>query len=95
MDIRNVIKKPLVTEKASKVKEQNNKYTFVVDRNANKYQVRQAVEELFKVKVDSIRTANYSGKEKRMGKSSGYKNDWKKAIVKLVAGQEIQIAEEA
>ena len=95
MDIRNIIKKPLVTEKAAMLKEKSNKYTFMVDKNANKYQIKQAVETLFKVKVESVHTANYAGKEKRMGMHSGYRSDWKKAIVKLGEGQEIQMVDEA
>lgn len=97
MDIRNIIKKPIVTEKASILKEKNNKYTFVVDKEANKFQIKQAVESLFNVKVESVHTANYAGKSsnKRMGAHSGFKSDWKKAIVKLGEGQEIQMIEEA
>lgn len=95
MDIRNIIKKPLVTEKAAVLKEKDNKYTFMVDKNANKFQIKQAIETLFKVKVESVHTANYAGKEKRMGMHSGYRSDWKKAIVKLGKGQEIQMVDEA
>ncbi|MDR1941306.1 MAG: 50S ribosomal protein L23 [Endomicrobium sp.] len=95
MDIRNIIKKPIVTEKASSLKEKDNKYTFMVDKDANKYQIKQAVETLFNVKVESVHTANYAGKSKRMGMHSGYRSDWKKAIVKLGKGQEIQMVEEA
>ncbi|MDR2426063.1 MAG: 50S ribosomal protein L23 [Endomicrobium sp.] len=95
MDIRNIIKKPLVTEKASFMKEKDNKYTFMVDKDANKFQIKQAVETLFKVRVESVHTSNYKGKEKRMGMHSGYRSDWKKAIVKLGKGQEIQMVDEA
>ncbi|MDR0956580.1 MAG: 50S ribosomal protein L23 [Endomicrobium sp.] len=94
MDIRDIIKKPILTEKASVLKEKDNKYTFVVDKNANKFQIGAAVEFLFSVKVKSIHTSNYSGKIKRIGKKAGYKSDWKKAIVKLGKGQEIQMIEE-
>jgi large subunit ribosomal protein L23 len=93
VDIRNVIKRPLVTEKASVAKEKDNKYTFVVDRAANKFQIKQAVEVLFKVKAEKVYTSNYLGKSKRVGRSSGFKNDWKKAVVKLAKGQEIKIAD--
>jgi len=95
MDIRNIIKKPIVTEKAAALKEADNKYTFVVDKDANKFQIKQAVETLFKVKVESVHTSNYGGKNKRMGAHAGYKSDWKKAIVRLKKGQEIQMVEEA
>jgi large subunit ribosomal protein L23 len=95
MDIRDIIKKPIVTEKATILKEKDkSKYTFVVDKDANKFQIKQAVETLFKVKVKNIHTANYVGKSKRMGKNIGYKSDWKKAIVKIDEGQEIQMADE-
>lgn len=95
MDIRNIIKKPIVTEKASIMKERDNKYTFMVDKDANKFQIKQAVETLFNVKVESVHTSNYAGKSKRMGMHSGYRSDWKKAIVKLGKGQEIQMVDEA
>jgi len=94
MDIRNIIKKPLVTEKASVMKEKDNKYTFMVDKQANKFQIKQAIEALFKVKVESVHTANYGGKSKRMGMHAGFKSDWKKAVVKLGKGQEIQMVDE-
>jgi large subunit ribosomal protein L23 len=90
MEIRNIIKRPIVTEKATLLKEKDNKYIFVVDRDANKFQIKQAVEFLFNVKVESVHTSNYAGKSKRVGARSGYKSDWKKAMVKLGAGQEIQ-----
>ncbi len=93
MNIRNIIKKPLVTEKASVAKEKEGKYTFVVDKDANKYQIKQAVEEMFNVKVVSVHTAIFNGKSKRMGMYEGLKSDWKKAIVKLKDGQEITIEE--
>ncbi|MDR0485233.1 MAG: 50S ribosomal protein L23 [Elusimicrobiota bacterium] len=95
MDIRAIIKRPIVTEKSSLLKEQSNRYTFAVDGDANKHQIKQAIESLFGVKVESVHTANYKGKFKRMGAHAGYKNDWKKAIVKLSKGQEIQMVEEA
>ena len=93
MNIRNIIKKTLVTEKASIAKEKEGKYTFVVDKDANKYQINQAVEEMFDVKVVSVHTAIFNGKVKRMGMYEGSKSDWKKAIVKLKDGQEITIEE--
>jgi len=93
MNIRNIIKKPLVTEKSSMLKEKENKYTFVVDKDANKYQIKQAIETMFNVKVVDIHTANYAGKAKRMGRSEGFKSDWKKAIIKLKEGQEITVEE--
>jgi large subunit ribosomal protein L23 len=85
----------MVTEKAAFLKETNNKYTFVVDKDANKFQIKQAVESLFNVKVESVHTSNYSGKSKRVGTHSGYRSDWKKAVIKLGKGQEIQMVDEA
>lgn len=93
MNIRNIIKKPLVTEKSSMLKDKQNKYTFVVDKDANKHQIKQAVETMFNVKVVDVHTANYAGKAKRMGRSEGFKSDWKKAIIKLKEGQEITVEE--
>ncbi|MDD5022376.1 MAG: 50S ribosomal protein L23, partial [Endomicrobiaceae bacterium] len=61
----------------------------------NKYQIKQAVETMFKVKVKSVHTCIFLGKEKKMGGHSGYKSDWKKAIIKLQKGQEISIVDEA
>ena len=95
MEIRNIIKKPLVTEKSSVAKERDNKYTFVVDKDANKYQIKQAVEVMFNVKVKSVHTAIFAGKAKRMGMHEGSKSDWKKAIVQLEKGQEINLVDEA
>ncbi|MDR2860425.1 MAG: 50S ribosomal protein L23 [Elusimicrobiota bacterium] len=94
MNIRNIIKKSIETEKASIMKERDNKYTFMVDKDANKFQIKQAIEVLFDVKVENVHTSNYLGKNKRMGAHSGYRSDWKKAVVKLVKGQEIQSIEE-
>jgi large subunit ribosomal protein L23 len=96
MDIRNIIKRPIVTEKAALMKEKNNKYTFVVDKSANKFQIKHAVETLFNVKVKSVHTLSCVGKRLRVGKyAAGYRSDWKKAIVKLGKGQEIRLADEA
>jgi large subunit ribosomal protein L23 len=95
MDMRNIIKKPIVTEKATVLKEKHNKYTFVVGKDANKFQIKQAVESLFNVKVKSVHTSNYLGKKKRMGMHVGYRIDWKKAIVKLDGNQEIQMIKES
>ncbi|BAG13567.1 50S ribosomal protein L23 [Endomicrobiia bacterium] len=94
MDIRNIIKRPIVTEKAVLMKEKSNKYTFVVDKSANKFQIKYAVETLFNVKVKSVHTSNCVGKSLKVGRyAAGYRSDWKKAIVKLGKGQEIQLAD--
>jgi large subunit ribosomal protein L23 len=88
-----IIKKPLITEKSTRQKEEGNQIAFIVDPKAGKIQIRQAVEKLFKVKVLSVRTMNVTGKKKRMGKFLGRKSDWKKAIVKLREGDRIEFFE--
>ncbi|MDR3724977.1 MAG: 50S ribosomal protein L23 [Terracidiphilus sp.] len=85
----NVIRKPLITEKGLGVKETEGTLVFDVAPDATKTEVKQAVETLFKVKVAAVRTANVLGKERRRGKFSGYKPDWKKAYVKLKAGEKL------
>lgn len=94
MEIRQIIKRPLITEKATLLKEKENKYVFMVARTATKGQIRRAVEELFKVTVEGIHTAIIPGKLHRMGNHAGYRPDWKKAIVKVKNGQEIKMVEE-
>jgi large subunit ribosomal protein L23 len=95
MDIRTIIKKPLITEKATMLREKENKYVFKVAPESTKLQIRQAVEELFKVVVLDVHTTMVRGKLRRMGAHAGYKSDWKKAIVKIKKGQEIKMLEEA
>ena len=93
MDIYKVIKKPHITEKGSLQKERNNQITFQVDRKANKVEIRQAVETLLKTKVLEVKTMNMEGKKRRLGKTMGKKPDWKKAIVKLAPGENIEFFE--
>lgn len=83
---QDIIIKPIITE-ASMEALQMGKYTFKVAKNANKFEIAKAVEELFSVKVAKVNTMNCKGRYKRMGKTDGYKPDWKKAIVTLTAGQ--------
>jgi large subunit ribosomal protein L23 len=85
----NVIRRPLITEKGLGVKETESTLVFEVAPKASKTEVKQAVELLFKVKVDSVRTASVAGKERRRGKFSGYRPDWKKAYVRLKAGEKM------
>jgi large subunit ribosomal protein L23 len=89
MTVFEVIKRPLVTEKGVEKKDTERTLCFEVARDANKTQVRQAVETLFKVKVEDVRTSNVEGKLRRKGKFSGYRSDWKKAYVKLQAGEKV------
>ena len=84
-----VIRRPLITEKALTTREVHGALVFEVAANASKSEVKQAVEQLFKVKVASIRTASVVGKERRRGKFSGYLPDWKKAYVRLKAGEKV------
>jgi large subunit ribosomal protein L23 len=91
-----IIKKPLVTERATNLKALLNQYVFKVAPGASKGDIKRAVEELFKVKVTAVRTLRVHGKFRRMGNSAGaYRPDWKKAIVSVQPGQEIKILEDA
>ena len=84
-----VIRRPLITEKGLGVKETQNTLVFEVDLKATKTEVKQAVETLFIVKVSDVRTSTVEGKERRRGKFSGYRPDWKKAYVRLKDGQKM------
>ncbi len=84
-----VIRRPLITEKGLQGKETEGTQVFDVAPGASKTEVKQAVESLFKVKVANVRTANVLGKERRRGKFSGFKPDWKKAYVRLKAGEKM------
>ncbi len=87
MNVLEVIRRPVVTEKAVAKKEGELTLCFEVAAEANKIQIRAAVEKMFKVKVDSVRTVNNVGKLRRRGRFSGFRSDWKKAYVKVKAGQ--------
>lgn len=90
---RNVIIRPLVTEKISNLQESENKVAFVVDRSANKIEIRKAVENRFDVKVKKVATINMKGKVKRLGRFEGRRAHWKKAIVTLKEGFAIDFFE--
>ena len=89
-EYRDVIKAPIITEKSAALA-QNNVITFSVDVNANKTQIKQAVEKLFDVKVESVNTVNVKPKKKRVGRYVGKTNRVKKAIVKLAEGSSIEL----
>jgi large subunit ribosomal protein L23 len=89
MNIQDVIRRPIVTEKGVAKKESEQTLCFEVAPGANKVQIRAAVERIFKVKVASVRTVNNVGKLRRRGRFSGYRADWKKAYVKLKPGQKM------
>jgi len=93
MNIYSVIKKPHVTEKTSLGSDTTNTVSIVVDRDANKIEIKQAIETLFKVKVADVRTVNVAGKVKRVGKNTGKRPNWKKAYVTLQEGQSIDFFE--
>lgn len=84
MDPRDLIKRPIVTERSTQLMEEG-KYVFEVDKRANKTEIRQAVEKLFGVKVEKVNTLRTPGKKKRVGRFVGYTSERKKAIVKLTA----------
>ena len=94
-DPRQVIVRPLVTEKSMRLKDERNAVTFQVVPDANKVEVRQAVEAIFNVKVREVRTANVRGKLKRMGRFQGRRPSWKKAVVTLAPGHKIELVEGA
>ncbi len=93
MELHRTIKKYLVTEKSTAAKDEGFKYTFQVDRGANKIEIGMAVEKLFKVKVLDVHVMNVQGKKKRVGKTVGERSSWKKAIVTIAEGDRIEIFE--
>ncbi|MDH4161064.1 MAG: 50S ribosomal protein L23 [Nitrospirota bacterium] len=95
MDLYDIIRVPRITEKGTRLKEQSNVLTFEVRNDANKVQVRKAIEGIFKVKVLDVTTVNVAGKLKRMGMREGRRSDWKKAYVTLKPGEKIDIFEGA
>ena len=94
-DPRQVLFRPLMTEKSMRQKDEHNTVTFEVARNANKVEIRQAVERVFNVKVADVRTQAREGKWKRMGKFEGRRRSWKKAMVTLAPGHKIELVEGA
>ena len=89
MTVYQIIRRPLITEKGLGAKETQHTVVFEVAPQATKTQIKEAVQTLFKVKVDSVRTANFHGKFRRRGRAEGYRRDWKKAYVKLAAGEKM------
>ncbi len=87
--IREIIVAPVISEKSTNLKIQNNCYVFKVSLNANKIEIKHAIEKIFNVKVEKVNTIRQRGKIKRMGRYSGKRPDWKKAIVKLRKGDSI------
>lgn len=94
-DPREVIIRPVVTEASAQLQENHRTYTFLVSKDANKVEIRYAVQQLFGVGVEDVRTANYQGKWRRVGRSLGRRAAYKKAVVKLVEGDSIDVYEGA
>ncbi|HHT69147.1 MAG TPA: 50S ribosomal protein L23 [Firmicutes bacterium] len=90
MEARDILKRPIITEKSTDLMAEN-KYTFEVDLRANKMQVKAAVEEIFNVEVLQVNTSRVKGKLRRMGRHEGYTSDWKKAVVTLKPGHSIEV----
>jgi len=90
-----ILKKPLITEKTSKLQEKNNQYTFLVDVNSNKIEIKREIEDKFGVSVKEVNTVNYEGRKARVGRFLGKKSDFKKAIVTLAKGDKLDIYEQA
>ncbi len=93
MNVHDVIRRPVVTEKTNIAREENNLVTFAVDPRANKHDVKRAVESLFAVNVLEVRTMRMPRKTRRGGKFMGRKAEWKKALVRLAEGQSIEFFE--
>ena len=89
----NIIEKPVITERSTILKDKLNQYVFKVSPSASKYAIAEAIENLFKVEVEKVRTANFSGKLRRlaMGRPQGRRSEWKKAFVTLKKGQSINL----
>lgn len=92
-EIYGCIRKPIVTEKSNLMKDEANKVVFEVDQRANKVEIKQAVQQLFNVTVEDVNVMNFQGKQKRMGRIVGRKQDWKKAIITLKKGDKIEFFE--
>jgi large subunit ribosomal protein L23 len=92
-DIYGILRRPIITEKTTLQKEDDNQVVFMVRRDANKIEIREAVEQLFDVEVTAVNTVNYRGKVKRVGRHFGKRPNWKKAIVTLAPGQEVEFFE--
>jgi large subunit ribosomal protein L23 len=90
-DARMVVKRALITEKGSILREKARQYTFEVHADANKIEIKRAVEQIFKVKVETVRTMTMHGKVKRLGRSVGRRPDWKRAVVTLAPEQTIEL----
>src|SRR5687768_7799451 len=91
MSLYDVIKRPIVTEKASALKAEANKIVFAVEKAANKIDIKNAVESMFEVKVTNVQTMVFRGKDKRVGRFQGRRQNWKKAVVTLAEGTDLDV----
>ena len=89
IDVYRVIRRPIITEKGLGVKENQHTVVFEVEPAATKTQIKEAVQQIFKVKVEAVRTAIFHGKFRRRGRSEGHRRDWKKAYVRLADGEKM------
>ncbi len=92
-DARSIVIRPVVTERSTELADSRDTYTFVVARDANKIEIRNAIETMFGVRVKDVRTMNYRGKLRRVGRSLGRRPGYKKALVKLAEGERIDVYE--
>ena len=92
-DPQDIIIQPIISEQSMQQMEANNTYAFEVAKNANKIEIRNAIEEIFNVTVKNVNTMNMKGKKRRMGRNEGKRPDWKKAYVKLAEGDNIEVFE--
>jgi large subunit ribosomal protein L23 len=90
-DVYTIVKQPIVTEKSTIATERANAYTFLVSMHANKIEIKNAIEKIFKVKVDKVRTQVRKGKPRRVRYKMGYQPDWKRAVVTLQEGHKIEM----
>jgi large subunit ribosomal protein L23 len=90
---KHILTHPILSEKMVRLQDEMNQYGFVVAREVNKIEIKKAIEERYQVQVDSVRTVNMRGKVKRMGRHSGRRSAWKKALVTLKAGDKIELVE--
>ena len=93
-DPRTLVRRALITEKGTVMRERSNQYHFEVSRDANKIDIKRAIEAIFSVKVDSVHTQQMRGKIRRQGRYAGKRSDWKKAIVTLKPDQKIELFEQ-
>ena len=93
-EARSIVRRALITEKGTQLREKRGQYHFEVARDANKIEIKRAIEVIFSVKVDSVRTQQVHGKVRRQGRTAGRRSDWKKAIVTLKPDQKIELFEQ-